>query len=63
MHTNERITLGRPRCGWQDNIKIHYKVTGWEEVDPIQDNDHWVHALANTVNLWVSQKMENFLTD
>jgi hypothetical protein len=39
--------------------------TGWKSVDLmhlVQDRDWW-QALVNTVmNLWVSQKVENFLT-
>jgi hypothetical protein len=43
--------LGRPRCRWEDNIKIDVREIGWESVD-------WMHlvwyrnqrqALANTV--------------
>ena len=34
----------RPRCIWEDNIKMSVKGTGWENVDWInvaQDRDKW----------------------
>jgi hypothetical protein len=36
--------LGRPRCSWEDNIKIYLKEIGWEGVDWIhlvQDRSQW----------------------
>jgi hypothetical protein len=49
--------LGRPRCRWVDNIKIHLRETGWDDMDWIdlaQDRDQ-LRALVNTVmNLRVS---------
>jgi hypothetical protein len=43
--------LGRPRCIWEDNIRMDLREIGWEGVDWIhlaQDSDHW-WAVVNTV--------------
>jgi hypothetical protein len=43
--------LGKPRCRWQDNIKVDLTDTGWGGVgwiDLAQDRDQW-RALVNTV--------------
>ena len=48
--------LGRPRCRWEDNIKMDLQEVGggggdWMEL--AQDRDRW-RALLNTVmNFWV----------
>jgi hypothetical protein len=26
-------TLGRPRCRWEDNIRVDLREVGWEDVD------------------------------
>jgi hypothetical protein len=39
-----KTPLGRPRLGWEDNIKMVVKVIGWEGVD----RDQW-RSLVNTV--------------
>jgi hypothetical protein len=48
--------LGRPRCRWEDGIRMDLREIGWGSVDWIQlaqDRDWW-WALVNTVmNLWV----------
>jgi hypothetical protein len=48
--------LGRPSCGWVDNIKIDLREIGWDGMDRIdlaQDRDQW-RTLANmVVNLQV----------
>jgi hypothetical protein len=48
--------LGRPRCRWDDNIRMDNREIGWMGVDWIhvaQDRDRW-WVLVNTVmNLWV----------
>ena len=46
--------LGRPRCRWEDNIRIDIKEMGintrnW--IDSAQDRDYWT-ALVNAA--WVS---------
>jgi hypothetical protein len=43
--------LGRPRCGWVNNIKMDLLEIGWGGVDWIglaQDTDKW-RALVNAV--------------
>jgi len=43
--------LGRLRCRWEDNIRMHLSEIGWEGVDWMklaQDTDQW-RALANMV--------------
>jgi hypothetical protein len=46
-----RRPLGRPRCRWEDNIKMDLRELGFGDVDWIhlsQDRDRW-RALVNTV--------------
>jgi hypothetical protein len=46
-----RRPLGRPRCRWEDNIKLDLREVGFGDVDWIhwaQDRDMW-QALVNTV--------------
>jgi hypothetical protein len=43
--------LGRPRCGWEDDIKVDFHEMGFGGVDWIevaQDRDRW-QALVNAV--------------
>jgi hypothetical protein len=43
--------LGRPRCRWEDGIRMDLMETGWGNVDWIQlaqDRDRW-RALVNMV--------------
>jgi hypothetical protein len=48
--------LWRPRCGWEDNIKMDLQEVGCGGMDWIEmadDRDRW-RALVNAVlNLWV----------
>jgi hypothetical protein len=47
----EKTTLGRPRCRWEDNIKMGLREIGWggmDWIDLAQDRDQW-RALVNTV--------------
>jgi hypothetical protein len=57
--------LGRPRLGWEDNIKIDLREIGWADMDWIdlaQDRDQW-RALVNTVvNLRVPYNVGKFLS-
>jgi hypothetical protein len=58
--------LGRPRCRWEDNIKMDLQKLGWggdiDWIDLDQDRDRW-QALVNVVmNLQVPQNAGNFLT-
>ena len=58
--------LGRPRCRWEDSIKMDLQEVGcgvldWIEL--VQDRDEW-QALVNAVmNLRVPQNARNFLTN
>jgi hypothetical protein len=55
--TEEKMTLGRPRSRWEDNIKMELQEVGggrgdWMELT--QDRDRW-RALVGTVrDFWVS---------
>jgi hypothetical protein len=43
--------LGRPRCWWEDNIKMDLRKIGWygmDWIDLAQDRDQW-RALLNTL--------------
>jgi hypothetical protein len=57
--------LGRPKRGWEDNIKMDLKEVGCSVVDWIelaQDKDRW-RALVNAVmNLRVQYSAGNFVT-
>jgi hypothetical protein len=47
----EKRPLGRPRCRWEDNIKMDLREIGWGDMDWIdlaQDSGWW-RALGNTV--------------
>jgi hypothetical protein len=56
--------LGRPRCRWEDNIKIDLQEVGcggMDWIDLVQDGDMW-RVLVNVVmNLRVSIKCGEFL--
>jgi hypothetical protein len=60
-----KISLGRPRRRWVDNIKIDLRHIGWDGVDWIdlaQGRDQW-RALVNLVmNLRVPKNTEKFLS-
>jgi hypothetical protein len=54
-----RTPLGRPRCRWEDNIKMDPREIGFGSVDWIhlaQDRDSW-RALVNTVIAFGFRKM------
>ena len=40
--------LGRPRCRWEDNIKMDLQEVGGGRVELAQDRDRW-RALVGTV--------------
>jgi hypothetical protein len=47
---------GRPRCKWEDNIKMDLKTIGLEDVDwthMAQDRDWWQATFNMLLNLWV----------
>ena len=57
--------LGRPRCRWEDNIKMDLQEVGcggmdWIQVD--QERDRWRALVYTAMNLRVPQNEENFLT-
>ena len=48
--------LGRPRCRWEDNIRMDLEGIGinagnW--VDSAQDKDYWRVLVNAALNLWV----------
>jgi hypothetical protein len=46
-----KTPLERPRCRWEDGIKMDLREMGWESVEQIhlaQDRDRW-RALVNAV--------------
>ena len=48
--------LGRPRCRWEDNIKMDLQEVGSGGMDWIklsQDTDRWLALVNAVVNLWV----------
>jgi hypothetical protein len=48
--------LGRPRCRWEDNIKMELKEIGWggmDWIDLAQDRDQWRALVYTIMNLWV----------
>jgi hypothetical protein len=51
-----RRPLGRPRCRWEDNIKMDLKEVRWEDVDWIdvaQDRYRWLALVSAVMNLRV----------
>jgi hypothetical protein len=47
----EKRLLGRPRCRWENNVKMNIREIGWGDMDWIdleQDKNQW-DALVNTV--------------
>jgi hypothetical protein len=48
--------LGRPRCRWEDNIRMDLREIGWEGVDwmhLVNLRDHWWALVNMVMNLWV----------
>jgi hypothetical protein len=51
-----RRPLGRPRCRWEDNIKMNLQEVGWGGMDWInlaQDRDRWRPLVYTVINLRV----------
>jgi hypothetical protein len=49
--------LGRPRCRWDDNIKVDLREIGWGVMDWIalaQDRGQWRHVVNTVMNLRVT---------
>jgi hypothetical protein len=56
--------LGRPRCRWEDNIKMDPQEDDvgcgdWMEL--AQDRDRWWALVSTVKNLWVAYKCGKFL--
>jgi hypothetical protein len=53
--TSSKRTLRRPRCRWEDNIRIYLKEIRWEGVDWMnnfdQDRDQWWTLVNMVMNL------------
>jgi hypothetical protein len=45
----------------EDNSKIDLTEIRWEGVDWTHDRDQWQTLVNMLMNLWVQQKVENFL--
>jgi hypothetical protein len=48
--------IGRPRCRWEDNIKMDLQEVGCEDMDWIdlsQYRDRWRALLNAVMNLWI----------
>ena len=57
--------FGRPRCRWDDNIKIDLQEVGFGGVDWIElahNRDRWRALVPAVVNLQVPENAGNFLT-
>jgi hypothetical protein len=51
-----RRSLGRRRCGWEDNNKMDLQEVGWEDMNWIemaQDRDWWRALVKAVTNLRV----------
>jgi hypothetical protein len=50
-----RRPLGKPRCRWDDNIKMELQEVGWsmDWIELAQDRDRWRVLLNAVVNLGV----------
>ena len=51
--------LGRPRCRWEDNIKMELQEVGggcgdWIEL--AEDRDRWWALVSTVMNFWVPKK-------
>ena len=57
--------LGRPRCRWEDNIKMDLQEVGCEGMGWIklaQNRDSWRALVNMVINILVPQNAGNFLT-
>jgi hypothetical protein len=56
--------LGRPRCRWEDNIKIDLRDIGWggmDWIDLAQDRDQWRAFVNKVMNLGCHKILGIFL--
>jgi hypothetical protein len=57
--------LGRPRCKWEDNIKMDLREIEWGGIDWIylaQDRDQWRAFVKAVMNLLVPYNVGKFLS-
>jgi hypothetical protein len=57
--------LGRPRLGWEDNIKMDLQEVGCRGMDWVElaeDRDGWWALVNVVINLWVALDVRNFLS-
>jgi hypothetical protein len=40
-NSERKRPLGRPTCGWEDNIKMNFQEAGWEGVDGTHLAQNW----------------------
>jgi hypothetical protein len=60
----EMRPLGRPRCRWEDNIKMDLQEAGYwgmDWIDLAQDRDGWWAIVNAVMKLRVPQNVGNFL--
>jgi hypothetical protein len=53
---SQKRSLGRPRSGWVDNIKMDLREVGWDGrdwIDLAQDRDRWRARVNAVMNLRV----------
>ena len=56
--------LGRPKCRWEDNIKINLQETKWELVDWIdlaEDTETWRSFVNIVMNIQVPYSVNSVL--
>jgi hypothetical protein len=61
-----RRHLGRPKCRWEDNIKIFlnkYDVMTWVLLIWSQNMDTWRTHVHILTNFWIPHNCETFLTN
>jgi hypothetical protein len=64
MRNAHKILVGKPRCRWEDNIRMDLREMGWEGVDwnhLAQDWDQWRAFVKHGIELPCSIKGEEFL--
>ena len=51
-----RRPLVKPRCRWEDNIKMDLQEVGWGRtwINLFQNRDRWRALVNAAMNLWVS---------